>query len=81
MKMIGQITLKASNGYRFISLVIDYFRKWVEAALHTSVTQYVICRFIKKEIICQYRLLEMIILDNATNLNNKMMEKCASNSR
>ena len=29
----------------------------------------------KKEIICQYGLPKRIILDNASNLNNKMMEK------
>ena len=34
-----------------------------------------ICRFIKKEIICRYGISERIILDNATNLNNKMMDQ------
>ena len=76
--MIGQITLKASNGYRFISLVIDYFRKWVEAALFISVTRSVVYKFIKREIICLYGLSERIISNNASNLNNKMIEEvCA----
>ena len=34
-----------------------------------------ICRFIKKEIICRYGIPKKIISDNATNLNNKMMEQ------
>ena len=35
-------------------------------------------KFIKREIICRYGLLERIILDNTLNLNNKMMEEvCA----
>ena len=34
-----------------------------------------ICRFIKKEIICRYGILERIISNNATNLTNKMMEQ------
>ena len=32
MDVIGPITPKASNGHRFIFVVIDYFTKWVEAA-------------------------------------------------
>ena len=75
MDVIGPITPKASNGHRFIFMVIDYFTKWVEAASYTSVTQSVIYRFIKKEIICRYEIPERIISDNATNLNNKMMEQ------
>ena len=34
-----------------------------------------ICKFIKKEIIYRYGIPEKIISDNATNLNNKMMEQ------
>ena len=34
-----------------------------------------IYKFIKKEIICRYGILERIISDNATNLNNKMIEQ------
>ena len=75
MDVIGPITPKASNEYRFIFMVIDDFIKWVETASYASVTQYVICRFIKKEIICRYGILEKIISNNATNLNNKMMEQ------
>ena len=39
MDVIGPITLKASNGHRFIFVVIDYFTKWVEAASYASVTK------------------------------------------
>ena len=43
--------------------------------LYTSVTKLVICKFIKNEIIYRYGLFERIILDNASNFNNKMMEE------
>ena len=75
MDVIGPISLKASNGHRFIFVVIDYFTKWVEATSYASVTQSVICKFIKKEIICRYGIRKRIISDNATNLNNKMMDQ------
>ena len=75
--VIGPINPKASNGHRFIFVVIDYFTKWVEAASYTSVTRSVVCKFIK-EIICRYGLPKRIISDNASNLNNAMMsEVCA----
>jgi len=73
--VIGAIEPKASNGHRFILVVIDYFTKWAEAASYSSVTRSVVIRFIKKEIICRYGLPRKIISDNATNLNNKMMKE------
>ena len=75
MDVIGPISPKASNGHRFIFVVIDYFTKWVEAVSYASVTRSVICKFIKKEIICRYGIPKRIISDNATNLNNKMMDQ------
>ena len=73
MDVIGPITPKASNGHRFIFVVIDYFTKWVEAASYVSVTKSIVSRFIKKKIICRYGLPERIISDNALNLNKDMM--------
>ncbi|KAL4280265.1 hypothetical protein GQ457_03G011170 [Hibiscus cannabinus] len=74
MDVIGQIHPKASNGHRFILVAIDYFTKWVEAASYASITRATVCKFLKKEIICRYGMPERIITDNATNLNNKMMD-------
>ena len=73
MDVIRPITPKASNGHRFIIVVIDYFTKWVEEASYAIVTKIVVARFIKKEIICRYRLPERIISDNGLNLNNDMV--------
>ena len=73
--VIGVIEPKASNGHRFILVVIDYFTKWVEATSYSSVTRSVVVRFIKKEIICRYGLPRKIITNNATNLNKKMMKE------
>ncbi|KAK5803374.1 hypothetical protein PVK06_031019 [Gossypium arboreum] len=75
MDVIEPISPKASNGHRFIFVVIDYFTKWIEAASFANVTRTAVCKFLKKEIICRYGLPERIISDNATNLNNKMMKE------
>ena len=73
MDVIRPITPKASNGHRFIFVVIDYFTKWIEAASYASVTKALVVRFIKKEIICRYGLPERIISDYGLNLNNDMV--------
>ncbi|KAA3466637.1 RNA-directed DNA polymerase (Reverse transcriptase), Ribonuclease H [Gossypium australe] len=70
MDVIGSISPKASNGHRFIFVVIDYFTKWVEAASYANVTKPAASRFLNKEIICRYGMPERIISDNALNLNN-----------
>ncbi|KAK8533070.1 hypothetical protein V6N12_076351 [Hibiscus sabdariffa] len=74
MDVIGPISPKASNGHRFIFVAIDYFTKWVEAALYASVTRATVVRFLKREIICRYGMPERIISDNAKNLNNTAIE-------
>jgi len=75
MDVIGPIKPKASNGHDFILVAIDYFTKWVEAASYARVTQNVIVKFIKRELICCYGVPSKLITNNATNLNNKMMTK------
>uniref|UniRef100_A0A2N9HHR4 Uncharacterized protein n=1 Tax=Fagus sylvatica TaxID=28930 RepID=A0A2N9HHR4_FAGSY len=70
MDVIGAITPKASNGHEFILVAIDYFTKWVEACSFKNVTQVAVTRFVKNNIICRYGMPEMLITDNASNLNN-----------
>ncbi|KAG8491246.1 hypothetical protein CXB51_014374 [Gossypium anomalum] len=48
MDAIGPISPKASNGHRFIFVVIDYFTKWVEAASYAGVTKSAVGRILKK---------------------------------
>ena len=73
MDVIKPITPKASNGHRFIFVVINYFTKWVETASYASITKAVMARFIKKKIICRYGLLERIIFYKSLNLNNDIV--------
>ncbi|XP_022725032.1 uncharacterized protein LOC111281586 [Durio zibethinus] len=42
MDVIGPITPKASNGNRFIFVMIDYFTKWVKATSFITVTRSVV---------------------------------------
>jgi len=36
--VIGPMSPKASNGHKYILVVINYFTKWVEATSYKSVT-------------------------------------------
>lgn len=65
-------------GIALFFVVIDYFTKWVEAASYANVTKSAVSRFLKKEIICWYGMPERIILDNALNLNNRMIAEVCS---
>ncbi|KAA3467684.1 gag/pol polyprotein [Gossypium australe] len=78
MDVIGPISPKASNGHRFIFVVIDYFTKWVEATSYANVTKSAVSKFLKKEIICWYGMPERIISDNALNLNNSTIAEVCS---
>ena len=73
MDVIRPITLKASNDHRFIFVIIDYFIKWVEAVSYVCVTKSVVAHFIKREIICRYRLSKRNISDNGLNLKNDVI--------
>lgn len=72
--VIGRFGPTASNEHRFILVAINYFTKWVEAVSYASVTKQVMARFLKKEIIYRYGVPNKIIIDNGSNLNNKIMK-------
>ncbi|XP_070034422.1 uncharacterized protein [Nicotiana tomentosiformis] len=46
MDVIGPIDPAASNGHRFILVVIDYFTKWLEASSYKAVTKKVVADFV-----------------------------------
>ena len=54
MDVIRPVIPKASNDHEYILVAIDYFRKWVEAASYKSVTQAVVARFLKNNVMCHY---------------------------
>ena len=75
MDVIGPMISKASNGHEYILVDIDYFSKWLEVVSYKSVTQAMVARFLKQNIICHYGLLGELITDKGKNLNGKMIEQ------
>ena len=49
---------------RFLILAIDYFTKWVEVELVTTITEAKVTSFVWKNIICKFGVLHVIISDN-----------------
>ena len=71
--VIRSVIPKASNGHEYILVAIDYFTKWVKATSYKSVTQAVVARFLKHNLICHYGVPRELITDNGANLNGKMI--------
>ncbi|XP_060180993.1 uncharacterized protein LOC132610673 [Lycium barbarum] len=75
MDIIGPIEPSASNGHRFILVVIDYFTKWVETTSNKSVTKKFMDDFVKNNMICRFGVPKSIITDNGANLNSHLMKE------
>ncbi|PKI66788.1 hypothetical protein CRG98_012794 [Punica granatum] len=75
MDVIGHINPKASNGHLFILVAIDYFTKWIKAITLASVTAKVVASFLKRDIIARYGVPATLVIDNAKNLNNKLINE------
>ncbi|KAA3472715.1 CAP-Gly domain-containing linker protein 1-like [Gossypium australe] len=69
----GSILPKASDRYRFTSVVVDYFTKWVEATSYVNVTKSTVSKFYDS---IEYQ--KGIISDGALNLNNSTTSKVRS---
>jgi len=54
----------------FLIIAIDYFIKWVEAELITTITEAKITSFVWKNIICRFIVLRVIISDNGKQFDN-----------
>ena len=61
--------------FRFLFISIDYFTKWVEAELVTTITKAKIISFVWKNIICRFGVPYIIILDNGKQFDNPKFQK------
>ena len=70
--IIGEVTPKASNGRWYILVAIDYFTKWVEAESYSSVNTKSVIKFIKRNIIYQYRVPYELISDHGSHYQGEL---------
>ena len=63
INLIGELP-KRRGSTQYTVVTVDYFTKWVEAEVLTSITPEKIKEFVYKNIICRYRVPHTIVLDN-----------------
>ena len=63
--------------YKLLIIVIDYFTKWVEAEPTATIIEAKIISFIWENIICRFRIPNIIISDNGRQFDNpKFLKFC-----
>ena len=72
--IIGEIRPNASNGHKYIVLVIDYFSRWIEAESFGTLKAKQIAKFIEKSLICRYGVPHHIVTDNGVQFQAKIAE-------
>ena len=60
---------------KFFIIAIDYFIKWVEVGLVTTITKAKVTSFVWKNIICRFGVPLVIILDNGKQFDNPKFRK------
>ena len=70
--MIRRIAPKASNGHEYILVVIDYFTKWVKAALYSVLKAMHVTWFVENKTICPFGVPQEIILDNGSHFEGEV---------
>ncbi|GKV12031.1 hypothetical protein SLEP1_g23237 [Rubroshorea leprosula] len=61
--------MKGVGGITHLIVGVDYFTKWVEARLLSSLTSKKVEYFVFSSIICRYGILNQIVADNGTQFN------------
>ena len=55
---------------KFLVVGINYFTKWVEAEALATITEKNIRSFVRKNIICRYGILRVLVSDNGKQFDN-----------
>ena len=58
---------------KFMIVVCEYFTKWVEVEVITTITQKSIKKFLWKNIVCRFGILNWIIIDNGPSKKEKRL--------
>ena len=71
--------LQAIGNQRFVLVVVDYFTKWVEAEVLPNIRDVDIKKFVWKNIVTRFGVLESLVSDNGLQFDSKTFrEFCSS---
>ncbi|XP_042964601.1 uncharacterized protein LOC122298813 [Carya illinoinensis] len=62
--------LPGKGGVKFMIVAVDYFTKWVEVELLATITSRVVTKFLWKNIVCRFGILQRIITDNGCQFDS-----------
>lgn len=51
-------------------MVVDNFKKWVKVEPLTTITSKIVAKFLWKNIICKFRILQIIVTDNSRQFDS-----------
>ena len=60
----------ASAQKKFLLVATDYFSKWVEVEAYASIKDKDISKFIWKNIVCRFEILQALVADNGPQFNS-----------
>lgn len=63
MDIVGPLPPAAAQK-KFLLLTTNYFRKWVEVEAYASIKDKDVTKFVWKNILCRFGILQTIIADN-----------------
>ena len=63
MDIVGPLPVAATQK-KFLFVATDYFSKWVEVEAYANIKDKDVSKFVWKNIICRFRIPQMIIVDN-----------------
>ena len=72
--IIGEIRPNASNGHKYIVVVIDYFSRWIEVESFATLKAKQMAKFIEKSLICRYGVAHHVVTDNGVQFQAETTE-------
>ena len=69
MDIVGLLPVAATHK-KFPFVAMNYFSKWVKTETYVSIKDKDISKFVSKNIVCQFGILQAIVVDNGPQFDN-----------
>lgn len=63
MNLVGPLPQRKGR-VKYMIIVVDYFIKWAKEEPMATITNKAVTRFLCKNIVCRFRILKIIIINN-----------------
>jgi hypothetical protein len=73
MILVGPLPTAPGN-LRYVVVTVEYFTKWIEAKPLALITSQTVKKFFWQQIICQFGVPRLLIVDNGTQFNSEVFK-------